>query len=847
MKSLFAFLFFLSFFCIPSTLHAQLPYNQAFKNSTAPEVVMSGSASLTAATGIDPEGDGYLRLTDNATNLVGYAIAKNVFPSLYGLTTTFEFYTYKSNANGFNQADGISFFLFDATVNAFRPGGLGGSLGYAQYYSKPGMTKGYLGIGIDEYGNFSNPTEGRNGGIGRKAGSVVVRGPGDGNKTTDYLYVSSVQTDQAPYNIPISKFTQRYPDYTSPNYRRIKIILTPGSSLGIDKGFTITVTMYKGGTPTGTEVTLINNFDYPYLAPSQLRYGFAASTGSNTDFHEIRSLSIVPTNTGALLAPTAANDNVAVCQGPKALLDVTANDLSNNLGGSISKDAIDLDPGTTGIQNMYTDAGKGTYTADQNGIVTFTPVSGFIGNSLINYTVNDNYGKTSGAATISVTVSSILGPSLTVTDPSGVCSPTNVDITNSSLRSNTTPGATYNYFSNLTDANKDQNNINATANAISSSGLYFIRANSGVCYVVQPVIVLVSQKPTTSVAGSSQSLCNPGGTTLSANDPTVGTGVWSQVSGPSTASFVTPSFSNSSVTNLQNGTYKFRWTISNGACTASTSDVVVTLANAAVAGSDQSLTNATTTTMQANDPAPGTGLWSQVSGASAIITTPASPTTTVKGLAAGNSYTFKWTITNGCSTSSQMLVAVSSTLPVRLLSFTGEKQKEGVLLKWRTASEKENDYFVVEKSSNGIEYDSIGKVAGAGNAAAENAYSFFDKENNTESAVRYYRLKQVDIDGKTIYSSIVKVNGDASAKQDFALWPNPFKTSVNIVATFEESGNATLRLYDHAGRLVLQQQRAVIKGKNLLLIQLPEKSSKGVYVLEIEKGEEKRQQKIVKE
>lgn len=832
-------------FLIAPSLYAQLPYNQTFKGSAASELVMSGNARLTAASGIDPEGDGYLRLTDAVTNQVGYAYAKDAFPSNYGLTTTFEFFTYKSTANGANQADGICFFLFDASVNAFRPGGLGGSLGYAAYFGTPGMSKGYLGIGIDEFGNFSNPSQGRNGGRGFKAGSVVVRGPGNGKTATDYVYISGVPTDSSEFNMPITKFTQRYPDYTSPNYRRIKIILTPGSSLGADKGFTITVTLFKGGVPSGTEATLINNFDYPYVAPAKLQYGFAASTGSNTDFHEIRNLTIVPTISGTLLAPTVADDSVAVCQGPKALLDVTANDYSNNAAGTINKAAVDLDPATAGVQNLYTDAGKGTYTVDQNGILTFTAVNGFIGTSIIGYTATDNYGQTSPAANIKVTVSSLLGPSLTVTDPAGACAPSTVDITNSALRSNTSSGATYNYFSSLSNANNNTGNINASASALSGSGLYFIRADLGGCFSVQPVTVVVSQSPTVSNAGAAQKLCNPGGSTLTANDPLVGTGVWSQVSGPSTATFTTPAFSNCAISNLLKGSYQFRWTISNGACAASTNDVSVTVANASAAGSNQALPNTSaSTTLQANDPSPGTGAWSQVSGPTAVINTPSSYQSTVSGLVSGNTYTFKWTITNGCSTSSQMNVTVTATLPVHFLSFNGERTKEGVSLKWRVASETGNDRCVVEKSTDGRLFEAIGDVAGGGSGEA--AYTYLDKQDNIQGTV-YYRIKGVAKNGEVTLSSVVKIAPGEGTQQGFAVWPNPCSDKVNVTAKFASNGMATLRLYDASGSLLKQHQQFVRAGENNFIMSLPEKAPKGVYVLELKKGEEKLQREIVRE
>src|SRR4051812_27085705 len=109
---------------------------------------------------------------------VGYAFCQQSFPSNYGLTASFEFYMWKSDASGYNQADGISFFLFDASVNSFRPGGTGGSLGYAQYYVVPGMAKGYMGISLDGFGNFSSATDGnKNGGPGQQRGSIAIRGP----------------------------------------------------------------------------------------------------------------------------------------------------------------------------------------------------------------------------------------------------------------------------------------------------------------------------------------------------------------------------------------------------------------------------------------------------------------------------------------------------------------------------------------------------------------------------------------------------------------------------------------------------------------------------------------------
>src|SRR4051812_45019577 len=168
---LFGSLAFIGGLIAGHAVHAQFPYNETFKNNTTPGLVVSGAAKLTSAQGIDAAGQGYLRLNENLTNSIGYVYGQDSFPSNYGLTVSFEFFSWKTGATSTNQADGMTFFLFDAAVNAFRPGGTGGSLGYAQYYQTPGLAKGYLGISIDEFGNFSSASDGnKNGGPGQQRG-----------------------------------------------------------------------------------------------------------------------------------------------------------------------------------------------------------------------------------------------------------------------------------------------------------------------------------------------------------------------------------------------------------------------------------------------------------------------------------------------------------------------------------------------------------------------------------------------------------------------------------------------------------------------------------------------------
>ncbi len=120
---------------------------------------------------------------------------------------------------------------------------------------------------------------------------------------------------------------------------------------------------------------------------------------------------------------------------------------------------------------------------------------------------------------------------------------------------------------------------------------------------------------------------------------------------------------------------------------------------------------------------------------------------------------------------------VGGTLPIELVSFVTKANKENVDLNWTTASEKNNDYFTIEKSQNGLVWNEITKLAGAGNSNHELNYFYIDKIKN--STGKYYRLKQTDFDGKSI---IVGEQFVPYLTKDFitTIYPNPANELLNI-------------------------------------------------------------------
>ncbi|RZM27907.1 MAG: tandem-95 repeat protein [Pedobacter sp.] len=483
--------------CIPGRAKAQFPYNESFRNPSASGIVFGGapSAFLTASgsssaggTPIDAPGDGYLRLTNAARDQKGFAYSMSNFPSSNGLKVEFEYAIY-----GGTGADGISFFLFDATASPFTIGGFGGSLGYAQINTtnpaSAGVSKGYLAIGLDEFGNFSNPSEGRQGGTTQVPGSVTLRGKGDGAAftPTNYRFLTSQQTDALGVSL-VGDNTRRVTDPTVTGYRKVGIELIPNPA----GGYNINVRITRGGNPQ-VSTLVIDNYYYPDVAPTSLRYGFASSTGDETNFHEIRNVAIDLYNP----IPVANNDTQNLCVNTTASVDVTANDNINGSATSINKASVDLDPATAGQQTSFVVAGKGTFTVNNLGIVQFVPVTGFTGNVTANYTFNDNLGSVSNSGVITLNYS---------TAPTGVNAGTDqllniTTATGSYILQGNNPAPNTGLWTQVSGPNTavfaNSSQFNTTVSNL-TGGVYIFRwtvTSTGGCAVSDDVQIIVNHPP----------------------------------------------------------------------------------------------------------------------------------------------------------------------------------------------------------------------------------------------------------------------------------------------------------------------------------------------------------------
>jgi hypothetical protein len=140
--------------------------------------------------------------------------------------------------------------------------------------------------------------------------------------------------------------------------------------------------------------------------------------------------------------------------------------------------------------------------------------------------------------------------------------------------------------------------------------------------------------------------------------------------------------------------------------------------------------------------------------------------------------------------------AVSSPLPVTLVSFTAFLSGQRVDLKWETAIETDNDYFTVLRSKDGLQWETIAHVNGKGNASSNSFYETFD--DNPLSGQSFYKLENTDFDGHDYFSPVVMVN-DGAANQ-VSIYPNPASGTILITRSGNES--YTIAIFNSLGQLM---------------------------------------------
>jgi len=141
-------------------------------------------------------------------------------------------------------------------------------------------------------------------------------------------------------------------------------------------------------------------------------------------------------------------------------------------------------------------------------------------------------------------------------------------------------------------------------------------------------------------------------------------------------------------------------------------------------------------------------------------------------------------------------------LPLNFLSFNGKLDNENIELNWQTAQEENTSHFIVQRSNDGITFDNIGNVIAAGNSGVTKNYEYVDnKVKQFNSPHLYYRLQEVDIDGKMQLSSIVVLK--ISPSSNITIYPNPANDVLNVDFSNPISQNTSMALYNANGEKIV--------------------------------------------
>ena len=174
-----------------------------------------------------------------------------------------------------------------------------------------------------------------------------------------------------------------------------------------------------------------------------------------------------------------------------------------------------------------------------------------------------------------------------------------------------------------------------------------------------------------------------------------------------------------------------------------------------------------------------------------------------------------------------------SPLPVKLSNIRAFEKQQGIQIDWTAYQEDNLNRYQVERSADGQSFMPIGEVA-ARNLVIESNYSFFDA--NPLPGVNFYRLKNIDMDGKSGYSNVVKVNLDKNIK-GFTLYPNPVR---NGLVSFQSSdlskGNYSVNIFNANGQQVYSQRFNHSGGSVNQTIQLPAGVRSGMYTMQVDNG-----------
>ena len=169
-------------------------------------------------------------------------------------------------------------------------------------------------------------------------------------------------------------------------------------------------------------------------------------------------------------------------------------------------------------------------------------------------------------------------------------------------------------------------------------------------------------------------------------------------------------------------------------------------------------------------------------------------------------------------------------LPITLKSFNGAVNNNSVKLNWESAQEQNLDKYIVEKSTDGVNWQTLTTVMATGSSNA----SEYNTVDNNAAQVNYYRLKQVETNGNFTYSQIIRIRKEENEKLALKMYPNPVFSNATINIIIESKLAAHIKIYNQFGMQLQHMQRSLIAGSNNIPVQGLSSLPAGTYIIVVE-------------
>lgn len=184
-------------------------------------------------------------------------------------------------------------------------------------------------------------------------------------------------------------------------------------------------------------------------------------------------------------------------------------------------------------------------------------------------------------------------------------------------------------------------------------------------------------------------------------------------------------------------------------------------------------------------------------------------------------------------------------LPVSLVNFKASYKNNQSVLSWNTVTEANNKGFYIERSADGKNFSNIAFVAGAGNSTTLKSYSYTDAQVSTmKASTVYYRLRQVDLDGKASFSGVLQLKtGDITT---WSVYPNPVNSNSQVQFNLTETAKVNVQVVAPDGRIVSNIEKGIMQAGSYTIPLNISQSAKGLYFVKLTIGDKTYTQTITK-